>query len=230
MDSIYIDIHTHHPKPDRTDVITVGNILMQEAHRYTPAVGYYSIGLHPWESETVNLDRQLFIDMIARPEIIAVGECGIDRLRGADLKKQTSLFIQQAEIAEEYQKPLFIHCVRAWQEIIALKDEIRPKVPWMVHGYRGKARVAGQLLERGFLLSFGQNIHWMNPVLSSILKGTPDERLFLETDDSTQPIEDIYQVAAKIKSLSLIELKTRLANNFETIFGLHGTSRVAAAD
>ena len=87
---------------------------MQESNQYAPSKGFFSLGLHPWESETVELDHQLFEKMIARPEIIAVCECGLDWLRGAGMKKQTSLFIQQALIAETHKKPLFIHCVRAW--------------------------------------------------------------------------------------------------------------------
>ena len=230
MSELYIDIHTHHRSPVRQDVIAVRNILMQEACEYAPEGGWCSIGLHPWESDTVILNHQIFDKMIARPEMIAVGESGLDRLRGADMKKQTELFIQQALIAETHKKPLFVHCVRAWQEIIALKTDIRPKVPWMIHGYRGKARVAEQLLDNGFYLSFGQNILWMNPVLSDILKFTPVDRLFLETDAGSKPIEEIYKATADIKSLSLIELQKSLTQNFERLFGIDETSRMAPTD
>ena len=230
MSGLYIDIHTHHDFLNRPEVISIKNILMREAYQYVPAEGLFSIGLHPWESDTVILNHQLLEKIIARPEIIAVGECGLDRLRGADLKKQTGLFIQQALMADTHNKPLFIHCVRAWQEIIALKTDIRPKAPWMIHGYRGKARVAEQLLDGGFYLSFGENILWMNPVLSGILKATPVDRLFLETDEGSRPIEEVYRAAAEIKSLSLDALQTCLAQNFIKVFGTHGTSRMAPTD
>jgi TatD DNase family protein len=225
----YIDIHTHHGLPDRPDVISIKNILMQDARNYASGQGFRSLGLHPWESDTVSLDTQLFEEIIARPEMIAIGECGLDRLRGADMKKQTGLFIRQALIAEARHKPLFIHCVRAWQEIIALKADLLPAVPWMIHGYRGKARVARQLLDNGFYLSFGENILWMNPVLTGIVNETPVDRLFLETDEGSRTIELIYQAAAKIKNLSLIKLQQCMAKNFETVSGIHGTSRMASA-
>lgn len=221
---MYLDIHTHQYSADRRDVISVRNILMQEANQYVPGEGLFSIGLHPWESETVMLDLPLFEKMIDRPEMIAVGECGLDRLRGAGIKIQTRLFIQQALIAESRQKPLFIHCVRAWQEIIALKAEIRPAVPWMIHGYRGKARVAEQLLDSGFYLSFGENLFWMNPVLTAIVKATPISRLFLETDEGKRPIEEVYRIAAEIKGMPIAELQDQMLQNFKTLIAKDGTS------
>jgi len=227
---MYIDIHTHHQSPDRPDVIAVRSIPMQEAHQYAPSEGFFSIGLHPWESETVDLDHQLFDELIARPEIIAVGECGLDRLRGADIKKQTILFVQQAIMAETRHKPLIIHCVRAWQEIMSLKTELNPKVPWIIHSYRGKSHVAAKLVDLGFYLSFGESLLSFNPVLSDILRNTPDERFFLESDDGRRSIEDIYDAARQIKKLSLESIRTCLISNFEKVFDPYGTSRMASAD
>jgi TatD DNase family protein len=230
MKEMYIDIHTHSMQPDRSDMISIKNILMQQASDLIPGGNLFSIGLHPWDTEMQPVIPDLPDGLFGRPNIIAIGECGLDRLRGAAMKIQTRLFIQQALMAETLKKPLFIHCVRAWQEIIALKTDIRPKVPWMIHGYRGKARVAEQLLDSGFYLSFGQNILWMNPVLSGILKETPVNRLFLETDDGATPIEEIYGAAARIKSVSLNGLQACLAENFQIVFGIDGTSVMASAD
>jgi TatD DNase family protein len=224
----YIDIHTHHNRPSNPGVISVRNILMREARDYQPADGYFSIGLHPWESDVESLDKQVFEDLLTRPEIIAVGECGLDRLRGADMRRQTGIFIQQALLAEKHRMPVYIHCVRAWDEITGLKKELSPTVPWMVHGYRGKARVADQLIDNGFYLSFGENILSMNRVLSDIVRNTPIGRMLLETDEGTTPIEEIYAVAAKIKNLSLDELQACLLQNFELLTGIHGTSRMAS--
>lgn len=230
MSGIFIDIHTHHCLLNRPDLISVQNVLMQNASDFVVGQGLFSIGLHPWESDTILLDNQLFEKNIARPEMIAVGECGLDRLRGAGMKTQTGLFIRQAGIADAHHKPLFVHCVRAWQEIIALKTEMSPKVPWMIHGYRGKARVAEQLLDCGFYLSFGENILWMNPVLTGIVKNTPNDRFFLETDEGSKPIEEIYRVAAKIKDMTLSELQDQMLQNFKIITASGGTSGMAAED
>ena len=225
---MYIDIHTHHPLPDRPGTLAVRNILMREARHHAAEPGLWSVGLHPWESESESLDISILKNLLTRPGVVAVGECGLDRLRGAPMRSQTAIFERLALLAEEFHKPLFIHCVRAWQEIIGLKAALNPSVPWMIHGYRGKAAVARQLIDSGFYLSFGENLLSMNPVLSGILRDTPDSRLLLETDEGGQPIESIYRVAATIKNVSLESLQNQLITNFEQMTGIHGTPRVAA--
>lgn len=229
-EGLYIDIHRHHGVADRPGRISVRNIGMEEAHFYEPAGGLCSVGLHPWKTDTVPLNHQLLNDLLARPEVIAAGECGLDRLKGADLKVQIRLFTEQARMAEIHGKPLIIHCVRAWQEIMSLKTELNQRAPWIIHSFRGKAHVAAKLLDLGFCLSFGEALLSFNPVLSDILRNTPDERFFLESDDGRRPIEDIYDAAAQIKRLSLDNIQACLASNFEKVFGIHGTPRMASTD
>jgi TatD DNase family protein len=119
---------------------------------------------------------------------------------------------------------MIIHCVQAWQEIIALKKEIRPKVPWIIHGFRGKPELAGQLINHGFYLSFGDTILYQNNTTAQSLKSIPEDFLFLETDISEHTIESIYQAASVIKNLPLDVMQNMLQRNFELVFGIHGTS------
>ena len=150
---------------------------------------------------------------------LGIGECGIDRLRGSNTDHQISVFKQQAQLAESLRKPFIIHCVRAWLEVMEIKSKINPTVPWIVHGFRGKARTAEELLNNGFNLSFGESILSMNPVLTEIVRGTPDDRLFLETDDGKHDIEEIYQAASVIKNIPLEKLQDITISNFNAIFG-----------
>lgn len=224
MSEIYIDIHTHRDLPARTDMIPVRNIRMQDGQNLIPGKGWFSIGLHPWDSDHISLDLSSMDHFAGALNCFGIGECGIDRLRGADMAKQSSLFIKQAMIAETHYKPLIIHCVRAWQEMMSLKAELLPKVPWIIHGFRGNPELSEKLVEHGFYLSFGENIIHANNSAAISMKIVPIDRIFLETDNGPHTIEEVYRTAAEIKNLSLVELQTRLQQNFEIISGIHGTS------
>jgi TatD DNase family protein len=230
MPGIYIDIHTHSEQKNRPDVIFLKNIRIQDAKDLNGNELYFSAGIHPWDTINPLPDPAIPASMIVSPGLIAIGECGIDRLRGADIAVQTHVFRQHALMAEAHSKPLIIHCARAWQEIIALKNEIRPKVPWIIHGFRGKPELASQLTGHGFYLSFGEHILSLDSTAGASLKIIPIDRLFLETDVSRHAIEDIYRAAAEIKNISLTELQKGLVQNFEKVFQVDGTSRMASAD
>jgi TatD DNase family protein len=224
MPGTYFDIHTHSEQNGREGVYSIKNQYIQDIQVLFDDKSWFSIGLHPWDTGSVDFHRDPMNDLLRKPNIIAIGECGIDKLQGADILTQTDLFKQQALLGEAHSKPMIIHCVQAWQEIIALKKEIRPKVPWIIHGFRGKPELAGQLINHGFYLSFGDTILYQNNTTAQSLKSIPEDFLFLETDISEHTIESIYQAAAVIKNLPLDVMQNMLQRNFELVFGIHGTS------
>ncbi len=228
MSGIYTDIHTHKRVPDRKDLIAVRSLMFGEAQKGIPEHELFSVGLHPWETDTEILDEGIFEQVKNRSEFVAIGECGIDRLRGADIKTQMDLFIQQAGWAESLKKPLIIHCVRAWQEILSIRNNLKPKAPWIVHGFRGKALTAMQLLDSGCYISFGRSMVPMNPVMVDIVKSISIDRLLLETDDGTHTVEEIFSLVAKIKNLSLVELQSRLLENFQLVTGIQHAPGMAS--
>lgn len=230
MTGIYIDIHTHSEQKNRPDVVFLKNIRIHDAKYPVDNEGLFSAGIHPWDTIYPLPDPAIPASLISSPGLIAIGECGLDRLRGADLAVQTHVFRQHALLAETHSKPLIIHCVRAWQEILELKSEMRPQVPWIIHGFRGKPELAAQLTGHGFYLSFGEHVLSLHSTAGASLKTIPIDRLFLETDASQHTIEEIYRAAAEIKNISLTELQKGLAQNFEKVFQVHGTSRMASAD
>ncbi|MCX6223302.1 MAG: TatD family hydrolase [Bacteroidia bacterium] len=230
MEQMFIDIHSHQDSPHRPDLISIRNILIKGPTLDIPREGLFSFGVHPWDSDRVSMDKKSSDQAASLPQVIAIGECGIDRLKGAPVRSQALLFTQHAGLAELRQKPLIIHCVRAWHEIMSLKTELSPKVPWIIHGFRGKIHIAAKLVDMGFYLSFGESLLSFNPVLSEILRNTPDNRFFLESDEGRRPIEDIYDAASRIKKLSLERMQSCLASNFEKVFGIHDTSRMAGTD
>ena len=74
---------------------------------------------------------------------------------------------------------------------------MNPKQMWIIHGFRGKPQLAGQALNAGCALSFGEHFN------SESVRLTPTDRLFIETDESTMLVSEIYQSISKIKDCTV---------------------------
>lgn len=180
----------------------------------------YSAGIHPWDIAQFDLAKALdWLHGIAtQSEVVAIGECGLDQTLATALPRQSLLFCQQIELAEQLRKPLIIHCVRAFAELLALRKRCRPRQTWIMHGFRGKPALAAQLIDHGVYLSFGKALLHSATAQAS-LASTPLPRLFLETDDASEiAIGEIYAVAAKILSLEPSALQRQIVANFERVF------------
>lgn len=175
-----IDIHTH--DPSRTDSAII-NISPNED--ILPGT-YYSMGIHPWDTATVTLSMlDALTSKAHNKQIVAIGETGLDALRGGEIASQIELFKFHIGLSEQLEKPLIIHAVRTFPLIIKLKQELKPRQPWIIHGFRGKPELAQELLRHGFYLSLGEKF---NKETASII---PSDRLFYESDESPLPIEKI---------------------------------------
>ncbi len=173
------DVHTHslHAGP--------GAIINIEPDTPLPPQGTFSTGVHPWRSSEAGTLWPLVEKTAADPRIAAIGECGLDRLRGAPLPRQAELLRLHALLAERLRKPLIVHCVRAWAELLAAHRAIRPAQPWIIHGFRGAPALARRLLDAGMHISLGERF---NPLTAAVI---PDSRLHVETDCSSLPIARI---------------------------------------
>ncbi len=214
---MYYDIHTHRNYVEK-DVVTIFN---RNVGDYASCCGldlqhtYYSLGLHPWKIREENWSKHIdFIEKNAVfQQVKAIGECGLDTLCDTPRALQNKVLLAQVLIAEKFNKPVIIHCVKALDEIIALKKIIQPVQPWIIHGFRGKPQQAEQLIRQGFYLSFGKKL---NP--ASLLK-TPLDHLFFETDDSKDlTIEAIYLNAVKILGITLEDLLLGIEKNVNNCF------------
>lgn len=185
------DIHTHNPVPSADSVISL------DYDSDIPDKGYYSIGIHPWQTESVtSLDDVIDIlkTKAIKNNVVAIGEAGLDRLRGADIDSQKEIFTAQAILAETLGKPLVIHCVKAFDVLIAIKKILKPGQLWVVHGFRGKPQTARQLLDAGIALSFGEKFN------DDALRVVDDEHLYTETDESQDDIDSIRGKIAVIRA------------------------------
>lgn len=211
----FINLHTH-KADNQTDVLELINQYPQELDAKIP---YYSIGIHPWYivEERLEADLAIMERNIQDKNCYAIGECGLDKRIEMPLDFQQMVFEKQLALAIKYHKPVIIHCVAAFNEIITTKKKNSIAVPMIVHGFSKNEKVAHQLIENGFYISFGKYL-MRNPELESVFKSIPNDRLFLETDTSEEDIQEVYSLAAKYKNISVAALQKIIEDNFNTVF------------
>lgn len=197
----YIDTHTHNLQTDNPFAVVNIPVDQLKAVLQSSTDRFYSVGIHPWDVHTT--DPSIFSELeetIHDKRIKAIGECGLDRNAKATFKEQGYFFERQILLSEKYQKPMIIHCVAAFNELILLRKRFAATQNWIVHGFRGKPEMAQQLLTHGFALSYGEKF---NPQSVQL---TPTDKLCIETDTSTIAVEDLYRQIAALKNCRPDEL------------------------
>ncbi|MGE5352192.1 MAG: TatD family hydrolase [Acidobacteriota bacterium] len=216
----FINIHTHGDNCG-SDEVSLINIFAEEFEPNTLNEScFYTVGLHPWNLGKT--DHEKAIENVRKasgyPMVKAIGETGLDRAIDVSWEVQTEIFIRHLEIAEAVKKPMMIHCVRAFSDIIAIKKKYKFTAPWIIHGYNSNLQTAGQLLKYGCYLSFGKFLFNSKSKVPDVFAEVPMERFFLECDDSNLSIETIYEKASALKNISLDILKRQMKENFLTLF------------
>lgn len=210
------NLHTHQQ--------TVQNNVLEIVNQYPLEIieplPYFSVGIHPYHSNTLTAEYELEIvsKNAQKSNCLAIGECGLDKKIDIPLDTQLKVFIAQIKIAEYYNKPIILHCVSAYQEIVEIKKKYKIQVPLIIHGFaKSSFPLAQNLIKQGFYLSFGKHL-LVNDSLAEIFKNLPLDRCFLETDSTTNAtINDIYKKAQAIKGLEVTEI---IANNFKKVFNI----------
>ncbi len=203
------DCHSHFNSLNHVTILNISGVNDED-------IKCFSVGIHPWESSKIE-DNFLSIEHLAKGEkCIAIGEIGLDKLKGPDILIQKNVFEKQIEISEKLKLPVIIHCVKAWNELKVLKQKLNPIQVWIYHGFN-KIGILEEVLESGLMISIGSSI-LSNIKLQMHLELIPNDKLLLETDDSQIDIFDIYKKVSEIKKISLSELEQIIEENFKRIF------------
>ena len=176
---------------------------------------FFSAGIHP-NALSDGLEKQLlWLQEISVAEnCVAIGECGLDGLIDVDEESQEKAFQAQIEIANSVKKPLIIHCVKRFSQL--LKFRKMSKVPMIVHGFNKRKTIGDDLLKNGLCLSFGKSVLY-NVNLQDFLRDFPTDKLFLETDSSDFEIKELYQKVAGLKNISLEDLSQKIRENLHNL-------------
>lgn len=211
---MFINIHTHHISKSK-EVFAIQNKYPTDADFSTP----FSVGIHPWflKKETLEIELFLLEEKLQHENCYAIGECGLDKAIDVDFDFQKEVFIQQIHLSEKYHKPMILHCVRAFQEIIELKKQFSPSQTWILHGFQKSKQLAESFLLSGIFLSFGEAVLSKSD-LQNVILDFPLDYLLIETDNSEVSIALIYQKIAAIKNIEIEVLKEKVQANFNTIF------------
>lgn len=217
----YFDVHSH-DSSNSNDEIVVRNCFPGDSMDASDTT-FYSIGLHPWkiQPESVENDLDTVSGVASLPNVLAVGEIGLDRAIDTPFDLQMSVFKRQINIAKAENKPVIVHCVRAYPEIIQARKETQATQPWIIHGFQGNAATAAALVEHKFYLSFGEKLRDQENKEAGVFKKIPANRYFLETDESRHSVKEIYKFAADLLGVDTTTIKLHVSRNFRTCF-IHG--------
>ena len=154
-------------------------------HKY-PKNCFAMMGLHPC-SVNENVEQELAIverELRAR-KYIAVGEIGMDLYWDKTFKSEQEMaFRKQIEWAKELNLPIDIHCREAFDEILAIMDELNDKnMKGVFHCFTGSLEQARHILGYGdFKLGIGGVVTFKNSGLDQVVKELSIEDIVLETD------------------------------------------------
>ncbi len=204
-----LDIH-HHGVP-RPRAVTAVDLDADFAGSPFPV----SVGLHPWNTSAVPCDlADRLVEKAVSLNAVAIGETGIDRLRGASAEIQSRVFTIHVEVARQLNLPVIIHSVRSADIILNLHRRLSPTTPWAIHGFRGNPVTATQLSRRGIYISLGR-------LFNADVPCSVDPRLLLaETDESDDPIEAVITDIAYACKRSPEEMTETIAKNTSTFLNL----------
>jgi TatD DNase family protein len=203
-----VDIHTHN--------VNAENALISVAPDMLPlhSTNCYSVGLHPWDTVSVtDSDLETLKTTAIQNNVYAIGECGIDKLRGASLEIQKKIFENHIRLSEDLCKPLIIHQVKSIDEIFFYRKKYSPSQRWLIHGFRGNIITAKQLLKVGIEFSLGSKF------VADILQIIPMKSLFLESDDSSC-FPSLLRNVAHLLSRSVQDLEQQLVENNRSFLNL----------
>lgn len=211
---MFINIHTHR------QIYDAKIELVHQLPELAEKSNFYSYGLHPWHLQKDEVDWQL--EQLARisreKNCLAIGECGLDKLSTVDFELQVKVFEEQIRLANDIHKPLIIHCVKAFNELINCLNLNDNQVPVIIHGFNNNENIAKMLNDQGYCFSFGKALLSFDSNASKVIRKTHRKQLFLETDDSDLSIKYVYKKAAELLGVEEDILKEQIKSNFESLF------------
>ncbi|WP_316770565.1 TatD family hydrolase [Pedobacter frigiditerrae] len=213
----FLDIHTH-KTATKSGVTSIQSLsLTSDIFLAMPKKKPISIGLHPWYATIDKLELQMkyLTVLVKQDNVKMIGECGLDKLKGENIANQLLILERQIAMAEELKKPLILHCVKAFDELIAIKEKLKVKVPMIIHGFNKNEELGKQLVAKGFYLSFGAAVLKENSSAAKLIEEL--DNFYLETDDSEEAIEEIYHAVAEIKKCSVDQLKALIFANWKKL-------------
>ncbi len=219
--TVFINIHTHSQLYDAQ--VEIVNLFVGKGER----TNFYSYGIHPWyvkDDYTYELDH--LRNIAKEKRCIAIGECGLDKMSSVDFALQQEVFEEQIKLANELNKPLIIHCVKAFNELINCLNLNDNKVPVIIHGFNNNENIARILKEQGYFFSFGKALLGYESNAAKAIKTVGRKVFFLETDDADLSIKYVYRKASELLGIDEEIIKAQIVENFKSVFNFEPATKV----
>jgi TatD DNase family protein len=211
---LFINIHTHKQIYDaKVELVNLHPESLEKSK-------LYSYGLHPWhlQKEDVMWQLEQLTRTSGEKNCLAIGECGLDKTCPVDFKLQTEVFEKHIVLANTIGKPLIVHCVKAFNELINCLNMNDNNVPVIIHGFNNNENIAKTLSDQGYYFSFGKALLSYDSNASKVIRKTGRKHMFLETDDSDLSIKYVYKKAAELLGIDEEILQEQIKFNFELLF------------
>jgi TatD DNase family protein len=161
----------------------------------------YALGIHPLytpaaqESDIAAL-RDLLAECRGDPQLVAVGEIGLDLfVAGLNVERQAWFYAQQIELAREFDLPVILHVRKSSDQLLKVL-RATPVVGGIAHAFNGSAQQAQAFIGLGFKLGFGGAVTYDRALkLRALVATLPLDSLVLETDAPDIPPHWLYTTA-----------------------------------
>ena len=186
---------------------------------------FATAGLHPHEAKH---GVESIIPYLDDPNIIAVGECGLDYYYDHSPRSaQREAFAAQIHLALERSLPLVIHTRDAWAETFDILDTVGVPERTIFHCFTGGPDEARQCIERNAYLSFSGIVTFKTATeLHEAARQCPLQRMLVETDSpflapmphrgrTNQPAYVVHVVAAlaELRQVAVDEVRAATVEN-----------------
>lgn len=142
-------------------------------------------GIHPWFVSSDSISKMPLLKKqieIYKPNFI--GEIGLDNFK-PNFLLQEEVFINQLKLAKEFNLPVIIHAVKAYNEVLTLLKKFKIN-RGIIHGFNANAMIADQFIKQGFLLGIGSLI-LQQSIINKNVVNIPLTKIVLESDAPFMP-------------------------------------------
>ena len=198
---------------------------------------FAAIGIHPHEAYRYENLPDEFKTMIKNPNVIAVGEIGLDyHYMNSPKDIQEKFFRLQLDFAREFKKPVILHIRDAMNEALKILDEYRD-LKFLFHCYSGGTEFLERVLSfENCLCAFGGALTWKGKASENLREAflkIPLDKIIFETDSpymtpapfrgkTNEPayVKYVYEKACELLNIDLEQLASIVNSNMNKFFEL----------
>lgn len=195
---------------------------------------YPALGMHPSFAQDTDAVEHLRHTLQEHPEVVAIGECGLDFVHSPyDRAQQMRLFEAQIILAQDFDLPLIVHHRRSLEDLLHMLRR-HAGIRFLVHSFSGSDAQLATLLDLGGEVGVGGSVSYPRAQrLRRQIARLPLDRLHLETDAPWQPLcghqgqrneparlADIARCVAVLRGEDLQMLQEQSATNTRRFFGI----------